>query len=148
MFVKLKSYSQSINEHHFKYTGKCNLTNAINTFDKKGNKVSVYQFIVKTPTVTIYRVNVISFKENITDTNEYFRSLKSEYSKLGSVSTTTINGMKALQVREKVDIQGYSMKQISISTLYKNKSITLVLVSNSPEYESLLLDFQSKISFL
>jgi len=147
-FFNFTSYSQTFSLHHFKYTGNCNLENALNTVDEKGNKVTVYQCLVQSPAITIYRVNVITFKENITDTDEYLRTLKIEYSKLGSTSSTTLNGIRAVQVKEDVNIQGYSMKQISTATIYKNKSITLVLVTNSPSYDTLLTDFQSQFVFL
>jgi hypothetical protein len=57
--------------------------------------------------------------------------LKADYSKLGAASFITFKGRKAVQVTENVTIEGHSFKQHSISFLYKNKALTLVLVTNS-----------------
>lgn len=143
-------FSQSFPQHHFKYNGGCSLENKLNTSDEKGNKVSVYECLIPSSesVVTAYRVNVITFKYVISDINEYYRSLKIEYSKLGETKNITLNGIKAVQVEEEIDIQGHLMKQISIATLYKNMSITLVLVSNDKSYRSLLETFKRNISFL
>ena len=142
------SFSQTFNQHHFKYSGICHLQNALNTTDAKGNKVAVYQCLNKSSSVSIYRINVISFNTIITDTDEYFRSLWTEYANLGTPTSTIFKGKKAIQLIENVNIEGHRMKQISLSTLYKNKAITLVLVTNSTSYNILLTNFKNQFSFL
>ena len=142
------SYSQTFGQQSFKYDGACSLKNAVNNIDANGNKVTVYQCVNQSSAITIYRVNVIAFKSVITDTEEYYRSLKNEYSNLGTPTSTTLKGKKAVQVIENITIEGHSMKQISISTLFKNKAITLVLVTNSSSYNTLLATFKNQFSFL
>ncbi len=142
------SFSQTFNQHHFKYSGICSLQNALNTTDGKGNKVAVYQCLNQASSVSIYRINVITFKTVITDIDEYFSSLKKEYSNLGTPTETNLKGKKAVQLVENVNVEGHSMKQISISTLYKNKAITLVFVTNSSSYSTLLTNFKNQFSFL
>lgn len=148
LFLYSTSFSQTFNQHYFKYSGICSLQNALNTTDDKGNKVAVYQCLNQASSVSIYRINVITFKTAITDIDEYFSSLRKEYSNLGTPTATTLKGKKAVQVVENVNIEGHSMKQISISTLYKNKAITLVLVTNSSSYNTLLTNFKNQFSFL
>lgn len=144
----LNSFSQTFNQQSFKFDGVCNLQNAVNTVDENGNKVTVYQCVNQASSITVYRINVISFKATITDIEQYYRSLKKEYSNLGTPTSTTLKGKKAVQVIEDVTIEGHSMKQISVSTLYKNKAITLVLVTNSSSYSTLLSNFKNQFSFL
>ena len=148
LFLYSTSFSQTFNQHHFKYSGICSLQNALNTTDSKGNKVAVYQCLNQASSVSIYRINVITFQTVITDIDEYFSSLKKEYSNLGTPTATNLKGKKAVQLVENVNIEGHSMKQISISTLYKNKAITLVLVTNSSSYNTLLTNFKNQFSFL
>lgn len=148
LFSSTALFSQTFSQHSFKYQGSCSLENAVNTTDGNGNRVSVYQCINQSSSISVYRVNVISFKALITDTEEYFKSLKREYSNLGTPISTTLKGKRAVQVVENVTIEGHTMKQISVSTLYKNKAITLVLVTNSSNYNSLLNNFKNNFSFL
>lgn len=147
-FCLLNSFSQTFRQHNFKYDGVCNLESAINTVNEKGDKVATYQCVKQSSTITVYRVYVISFKATIIDIEEYFRSLKKEYSNLGTPTSTTLKGKKAVQLVENVSIEGHSMKQITISTLYKNKATTLVLVTNSSSYNNLLSNFKNQFSFL
>lgn len=142
------SFSQTFKQHYFSYSGLCSLQNVLNTTDAKGNKVAVYQCLNQSSSVSIYRINVINFKTVITDVNEYFSSLTKEYSNLGTPTETTLKGKKAVQLIENVNIEGHSMKQISLSTLHKNKAITLVLVTNSSSYNTLLTNFKNQFSFL
>jgi hypothetical protein len=142
------SFSQTFSQQNFKFDGVCNLQNAVNTVDENGNKVTVYQCVNQASSITVYRINVIAFKATITDIEEYYRSLKKEYSNLGTPTSTTLKGKKAVQVIEDITIEGHSMKQISVSTLYKNKAITLVLVTNSSSYTTLLSNFKNQFSFL
>ncbi|MBC7749339.1 MAG: hypothetical protein H7Z76_12320 [Methylotenera sp.] len=142
------SFSQTFSQQNFKFDGICNLQNAVNTVDENGNKVTVYQCVNQASSINVYRINVIAFKAIITDIEEYYRSLKKEYSNLGTPTSTTLKGKKAVQVIENVTIEGHSMKQISVSTLYKNKAITLVLVTNSSSYSTLLSNFKNQFSFL
>ena len=144
----ITSYSQTFSQHNFKYDGVCNLQNEVNTVDGNSNKIAVYQCVNQSSSITVYRVSIIFFKVTITDIEEYFRSLKREYSNLGTATLSTLKGKKAVQLIETVTIEGHKMKQISISTLYKNKAITLVLVTNSSSYNTLLTNFILKKQLL
>ncbi len=146
--LSMTSLSQAFTQHNFKYQGSCTLETAVNTNDANGNKVAVYQCVNQSSSISVYRINVITFKAIITDTEEYYKSLKREYANLGEPTSTTLKGRKAIQVIENVNIEGHSMKQISVSTLYKNKAITLVLVTNSSNYSSLINSFKNNFSFL
>ena len=142
------SFSQTFSQQNFKFDGVCSLQNAVNTVDENGNKVTFYECVNQASSVTIYRISVIAFKGTITDIEEYFRTLKKDYSNLGSTTSTILKGKKAVQVIEDVTIEGHVMKQISVSTLYKNKAITLVLVTNSSSFMTLLSNFKNHFSFL
>lgn len=141
------SYSQTFSEHNFKVQTICTLTSALNTVDGE-DKVNVYQCVDQSSSISIYRVNVITFKKQITDNETYLNKLKADYSKLGAASFITFKGKKAVQVTENVTIEGHSFKQHSISFLYKNKGLTLVLVTNSSSGTVLLEKYKTNFSLL
>ena len=142
------SYSQTFNKQNFKFDGICNLENVLNSVDENGNNITVYQCSDLSNSVTIYRIIVLTFKEKITDIDEYYRSLKKEYSTLGTPTSTTLKGKKAIQVVEDVLIEGHNMKQVNVSTFHKSKAITLVLITNSSSFSSLLSNFKNQFSYL
>lgn len=144
----LNSFSQTFSQQNFKFDGVCNLQNTVNTVDDNGNKVTVYQCVNQASSISVYRIDIIAFKATITDIEEYYRTLKKEYSNLGTTTATTLKSKKAVQVIEDVTIEGHSMKQIRVSTLYKNKAITLVLITNSSSYSTLLSNFKNQFSIL
>jgi len=150
LLSSLCCYGQTFPQHHFKYNGDCNLVSKMENTQSNGDKVSVYECLIPSSSsvVTAYRVNVITFKNSIYDVDEYYRKLRTEYSKQGTATNVTLNGKRAVQCEEVVDIQGHAMKQISIAVLYRNKSITLVLVSNDDAYLKYLQAFKSNFSFL
>ena len=148
LFIIKTSSSQTFSKQNFKYTGKYVLQNVLNNTDDKGNKIAFFQCINKSSTITVYRVSVITFKSIISNSTEYYSQLKTDYSNLGKTNTTTLKGKKAMQVIENIEIEGHSMKQISISTLYKNKAITLILITNSQSYNNLLENFKQHFLFL
>jgi len=141
------SFSQTFTEHNFKVQTICALTSALNTLDGD-EKVNVYQCIDQSSSISIYRVNVITFKKQITDSETYLNQLKADYSKLGAASFITFKGKKAVQVTENVTIEGHNFKQHSISFLYKNKALTLVLVTNSSSGTVLLENYKTNFSLL
>jgi hypothetical protein len=141
------SYAQTFTEHNFKIQTVCALTSALNTIDGE-DRINVYQCIDQSSSISIYRVNVITFKKQITNNETYLDKLKSDYSKLGPASFTTFKGQKAVQVIENVVIEGHSFKQYSISFLYKNKALTLVLVTNSSSAGALLEKCKTNFSLL
>lgn len=142
------AHAQTFNKEGFKFDGDCTLKYALSTSNDNGDKINAYQCISQTSPMINYRVQVITFKDVITDIDEYFRTLKIEYSNLGTATTTTLKGKRAVLVIENINLQGHALKQISVSTLYKNKSITLVLVTNSASYKTLLEEFKNQFSFL
>lgn len=141
--------SQTFSQHHFKFNGSCILENVISSVDDQGNSVSAYQCVNQSPSVaTAYRINVITFQKPVIDMEGYFRGVKNEYSKLGVTTSTTLKDKRAVQVIEDIYVQGQAMKQISVSTFYKNKAITLVLITNSSSYSTILSKFKNQFSFL
>jgi hypothetical protein len=147
ILISTNSFSQSFIDYGFKYDGDCSLQLAMNNKDASGNDVAVFQCVNQSTTTSIYRIITISYKKRITDQEEYYKKLKLDYTKLGRTSNTTLKEHKAIQVFENVTIQGNSMKQISISTLYKNIALTLVLITNTSSYESLLSEFKNQFSY-
>jgi len=91
---------------------------------------------------------VILFAKLITDKEQYIRSVYADYSKQGRVKMTTLKGLKAVQVEEDVVSDGVSLKQISVSILYKNRAITLVLTTDSYPYGDLLKILTDSFSLL
>ena len=141
------SFSQTFTEHNFKVQTVCTLTIALKTVDGE-DKVNVYQCIDQSSSISIYRVNVITLKKQITDNETYLNKLKADYSKLGAASFITFKGKKAVQVTENITIEGHSFKQYSISFLYKNKVLTMVLVTNSSSGTVLLEKYKTNFSLL
>lgn len=142
------AYSQTFLNNDFKFAGNCSLVKYIDTYDEKDNKVTAYECRSHIPESAIYRVFVISFKAFITDVDTYYRVLKNEYQQKGSVSNTTIKGVKAVQVIENIVLEGVPLRQISTVILYKNRSFTLVLLTNSAKYPQLLQAFKNSITLL
>jgi hypothetical protein len=116
--------------------------------DGKGNLMDVYQCRSTSPKRAYYRINVILFAKLITDKEQYIRSVYADYSKQGRVKMTTLKGLKAVQVEENVVSDGVSLKQISVSILYKNRAITLVLTTDSYPYGDLLKILTDSFSLL
>lgn len=141
-------HSQTFLNNNFKFAGNCSLVKYIDTYDEKDNKVTAYECRSHIPESAIYRVFVISFKAVITDVGTYYRVLKDEYQQKGAVSNTTIKGVKAVQVIENIVLEGVPLRQISTAILYKNKSYTLVLLTNSAKYSQLLQAFKNSITLL
>jgi hypothetical protein len=139
-------YSQTFNEHYFTVNEKCKLIQVLDTYD--GNdKIVVYQ-CSDGETSDIFRVIVTAFNKKITNTDTYYNTLKSEYSKLGQIKEITINGKKAIQVVENILIEGRKHKQVSVAMLHKGKSITLVLVTKSVNYTDVINRFKSNFKLL
>ena len=141
-------FSQTFPTSNFKYTGPCSMARGVDSYDGKSNKVTSYECRSHIPESAIYRVIVIDYKVTIRDVATYYSSLKSQYAKQGKVSNSTVKGVQAVQVIENVVIEGVSLRQVSTAILYKNKSITLVLLTNSEKYSQLLQSFKNSISLI
>jgi len=139
---------QTFTNYGFSVNCGCSLQNAINTVDDEGNNVLAFQCSKTTAVVVIYRVNVIQFTKNIVSSSSFYASLRKSYSSLGAVTNTTLGGKEAVEVVENLMINGNRVKQVSISTLHRNNSITLVLVTNSSEYSSLVKEFKGQFKLL
>jgi len=141
-----KLYSQTFSEHYFSVSEKCKLVEVLDTYE--GNdKLTVYQCVDGSST-NIFRVIVTTFHKKITDSDAYYRQLKSEYSKLGQTDEIRVKGKKAIQTIENIIIEGQKNKQVSVAMLYKGKSITLVLVTKSSNYTALIDRFKNNFTFL
>ena len=143
LFTTHLSYSQTFKGHNFKVVEVCNLENVLNT-----GEGSVYQCIDQSSAITIYRVIFRGFKEQITDTETYFNDLKRLSSKTGAATFTTVKGKKGVQVNENVTVEGHNLKQLSVFFLHKNKSIQIVLVTNSSASLVLFEKFKTNVYFL
>jgi hypothetical protein len=146
-FIPAALLSQSFPAHHFRVSMDCSLTSVLSTNTDEG-KVDVFQCMEESPSIAVYRINVISFNYPITELDAYFKNLEVEYASIGRTSRSTLAGKRAVEVWEDIVVEGRRFRQISVSTLYKNKAITLVLVTNSQQEAQLLQKFQRNFSLL
>ena len=139
--------AQTFEQNNFKVKLDCNLENVLTTVNGVDN-VSVYECTKQGTSTSVFRIIVIGFKEKITDKETYINDIKRDYLKLGETSFIKIGTEKAVQVSQKVTIEGRNFKQIWITFLYKNKGFTLVLITNSDNAMTLLDNFKKNFSLL
>ena len=85
ILVNVQVYSQTFSQYHFKYSGNCPLESSWSTTSDNGDDVKIFQ-CVQNSTKSILQIRVVNFKADITDINSYYKDLKSDYSKQGTVS--------------------------------------------------------------
>ncbi len=141
--------SQTFTDLDFKYAGDCELKIQNTNADKYGNKGFVYQCFTKSSSlVLLYRLNVVAFVEKSRDNEKFLARVKSDSELLGTTISTTFEDQPAIQLSEDVIVEGYKIKQVTITTLYKNKSFTFVLGTTASNYNKLLAAFKKDFSFL
>ncbi len=146
----MSAQGQTFTKHNFKVQTPCTLTNVLNTKSANNDDVAVYQCMEQTQnSVTIYRISVITFQEQVLDEDFYIQEVNRDYREMGQSSKIILfKNKKSVTFIEDVNIEGNELKQITLSFLHKNKAISLVVVSNNSNISDLMTKFQNQFYFL
>lgn len=136
------------NASEYKYFSEGILNQELDNFDQNGNKVDVFQSIENTDesNIQVRRVTTIQFKEFIQDTASYFKSMYEESEKIGITRYKFLNGIKAIESTEIINIEGNQLKQKGLSFFRNNTSISYYFISNSKNFDVLFKEFEESIS--